>query len=72
LKNVSKWAVLNANYMLARFKDKIDVPVGNRCMHKFVLSPKSLFKDNISTLDAAKRLLDCGYYAPTVLFPADF
>ncbi|OEG69760.1 glycine dehydrogenase [Candidatus Endomicrobiellum trichonymphae] len=69
LKNASEWAVLNANYMLARFKDKIDVPAGNRCMHEFVLSPKSLFKNNVRTLDVAKRLLDYGYYAPTVYFP---
>jgi glycine dehydrogenase subunit 2 len=69
LKNVSEWAVLNANYMLARFKDKIDVPAGSRCMHEFVLSPKSLFKNNVRTLDVAKRLLDYGYYAPTVYFP---
>ncbi|BAG14201.1 aminomethyl-transferring glycine dehydrogenase subunit GcvPB [Candidatus Endomicrobiellum trichonymphae] len=69
LKNVSEWAVLNANYMLARFKDKIDVPAGSRCMHEFVLSPKSLFKNNVKTLDVAKRLLDYGYYAPTIYFP---
>jgi glycine dehydrogenase subunit 2 len=69
LKNVSKQAVLNANYMLARFKDKINVPAGNKCMHEFVLSPKTLFKNDVRTLDVAKRLLDYGYYAPTVYFP---
>ncbi|MDR3256245.1 MAG: aminomethyl-transferring glycine dehydrogenase subunit GcvPB [Endomicrobium sp.] len=69
LKNVSKQAVLNANYMLAKFKDKINVPAGNKCMHEFVLSPKSVLKNNIRTLDIAKRLLDYGYYAPTVYFP---
>jgi glycine dehydrogenase subunit 2 len=69
LKNVSEQAVLNANYMLAKFKDKIDVPAGDRCMHEFVLSPKSLFKNDIRTLDVAKRFLDYGYYAPTIYFP---
>jgi glycine dehydrogenase subunit 2 len=69
LKNVSENAVLNANYMLSKFKNKIDVPAGNRCMHEFVLSPKSLLKNNLRTLDFAKRLLDYGYYAPTVYFP---
>ncbi|MDR2666040.1 MAG: aminomethyl-transferring glycine dehydrogenase subunit GcvPB [Endomicrobium sp.] len=69
LKNVSEQAVLNANYMLARLKDKIDVPAGCRCMHEFVLAPKALFKNAVRTLDVAKRLLDCGYYAPTVYFP---
>jgi len=69
LKNVSEQAVLNANYMLARLKSKINVPAGDRCMHEFVLSPKSLFKNGVRTLDVAKRLLDYGYYAPTVYFP---
>jgi glycine dehydrogenase subunit 2 len=69
LKNVSEQAVLNANYMLAKFKDKINVPAGNRCMHEFVLSPKTLLKNEVRTLDIAKRLLDYGYYAPTVYFP---
>jgi glycine dehydrogenase subunit 2 len=50
--------------MLARFKDKIDVPAGSRCMHEFVLSPKSLFKNNVSTLDVAKK-----HYAPIVYSP---
>ncbi|MDR0977501.1 MAG: aminomethyl-transferring glycine dehydrogenase subunit GcvPB [Endomicrobium sp.] len=69
LKNVSQQAVLNANYMLAKFKDKINVPAGSKCMHEFVLSPKMLFKNGVKTIDVAKRLLDYGYYAPTVYFP---
>jgi glycine dehydrogenase subunit 2 len=69
LKNVSEQAVLNANYMLAKFKDKVNVPAGNRCMHEFVLSPKTLFKNDVRTIDIAKRLLDYGYYAPTIYFP---
>jgi glycine dehydrogenase subunit 2 len=69
LKNVSEQAVLNANYMLAKFKDKVDVPAGDRCMHEFVLSPKTLLKNDIRTIDIAKRLLDYGYYAPTIYFP---
>jgi glycine dehydrogenase subunit 2 len=69
LKNVSEQAVLNANYMLAKFKDKVNVPAGNRCMHEFVLSPKALFKNDVRTIDIAKGLLDYGYYAPTIYFP---
>jgi glycine dehydrogenase subunit 2 len=70
LKNVSEQAVLNANYMLAKLKNIIDVPAGEKCMHEFVLSPKSVLKNSVRTLDVAKRLLDYGYYAPTVYFPA--
>lgn len=69
LKNASVQAVLNANYMLARFKEKINVPAGGRCMHEFVLSPKAVYQNGVRTLDVAKRLLDYGYYAPTVYFP---
>lgn len=69
LKHASVQAVFNANYMLARFKDKISVPAGSRCMHEFVLSPKSVYQNGVRTLDVAKRLLDYGYYAPTVYFP---
>ena len=69
LKNASVQAVLNANYMLSRFKDKINVTAGDRCMHEFVLSPKQVLQNGVRTLDVAKRLLDYGYYAPTVYFP---
>ncbi len=69
LKNASVQAVLNANYMLSRFKEKINVPAGDRCMHEFVLSPKAALQNGVRTLDVAKRLLDFGYYAPTVYFP---
>ncbi|MDR1941373.1 MAG: aminomethyl-transferring glycine dehydrogenase subunit GcvPB [Endomicrobium sp.] len=69
LKNASMQAVLNANYMLAKLKDKINVPAGARCMHEFVLAPKSALQNGVRTLDVAKRLLDHGYYAPTVYFP---
>jgi glycine dehydrogenase subunit 2 len=69
LKNVSQQAVLNANYMLSLFKNKVEIPAGGRCMHEFVLSLKSVLKNNVKTLDAAKRLLDYGCYAPTIYFP---
>lgn len=69
LKKACVQAVLNANYMLAGFKDHIDAPAGNRCMHEFVLSPKTVLQNGVRTSDVAKRLLDYGYYAPTVYFP---
>ncbi len=42
LRQVSENAVLNANYLLALIKDVYDVPHGNRCMHEFVASARSL------------------------------
>jgi glycine cleavage system P protein (glycine dehydrogenase) subunit 2 len=70
LERVSKNAVLNANYLLARLKDAYHVPHGERCMHEFVASAKALRREKkISAMDIAKRLLDYGFHAPTVYFP---
>ena len=38
-------------------------------MHEFVLSSKGYLGNGVKTLDVAKRLLDYGYYAPTIYFP---
>ena len=70
LKQVSQNAVLNANYLLSLLKDSFDVPHGDRCMHEFVASARTLRRDKkISAMDIGKRLLDFGYHAPTVYFP---
>src|SRR4051794_14608887 len=70
LRDVSETAVLNANYLLSQINDVFDVPHGNRCMHEFVASAKSLRKEKkISAMEIAKRLIDFGYHAPTVYFP---
>ncbi|MFN0054349.1 MAG: aminomethyl-transferring glycine dehydrogenase subunit GcvPB [Planctomycetales bacterium] len=67
---MSENAVLNANYLLAKLKDVLPVPQGDRCMHEFVASAKSLKEERgISAMDIAKRLLDYGFHAPTVYFP---
>jgi len=67
---MSENAVLNANYLLARLKDVLPVPQGDRCMHEFVASAKELKESRgISAMDVAKRLLDHGFHAPTVYFP---
>lgn len=70
LRRIAEDAVLNANYLLAKLKDVISVPQGDRCMHEFVASGEPLKKKNgVSTMDVAKRLLDYGFHAPTVYFP---
>ena len=69
-KAVSENAVLNANYLLAKIKDVLAVPHGERCMHEFVASAQTLKQERgISAMDIAKRLLDYGFHAPTVYFP---
>jgi glycine dehydrogenase subunit 2 len=75
LKDASETAVLNANYLLARLRQKgvaeyLPLAYGELCMHEFVLSGGPMKRDlQIKTLDLAKRLLDFGFHPPTVYFP---
>ena len=69
LTEASKQAVVNANYILAKLKNLVKIPAGNYCMHEFAMSLKGTLGNSIKTLDVAKRLLDNGYYAPTIYFP---
>lgn len=70
LREVSEHAVLNANYLLAKLKNLLPVPNGDRCMHEFVASASVLKKEKgITAMDLAKRLLDFGFHAPTIYFP---
>jgi glycine dehydrogenase subunit 2 len=62
-------AILNANYLAACLSDLYPIPYGDRCMHEFVATGEPYKKYGIRTLDIAKRLLDFGFYAPTVYFP---
>jgi len=70
LREMSEVAVLNANYLLARLRDDYDLPFDRLCMHEFVLSARTLKRENgISALDVAKRLMDYGFHPPTIYFP---
>jgi glycine dehydrogenase subunit 2 len=70
LREMSEAAVLNANYLLALLKEAYDLPFDRLCMHEFVLSARTLKRQNgISALDVAKRLMDYGFHPPTVYFP---
>ena len=69
LREVSEAAVINANYLLARLRDAYDVPFDRRCLHEALLTGKKQRQNDVRTLDIAKRLLDYGYYAPTIYFP---
>lgn len=69
LQQVSEDAVLNANYLKARLSEYYDTPYKQHCKHEFVLSGLRQKRKGVRTLDIAKRLLDYGFYAPTVYFP---
>ncbi len=69
LKNVSKYAVLNANYVLARLKEYFPPAFDRLCMHECVLTAEKYLDHHVRALDFAKALLDRGFHAPTVYFP---
>jgi glycine dehydrogenase subunit 2 len=70
LADVSRHAVLNANYLLAKLRDVLPVPHADGCLHEFVGSmAETKARTGITAMDLAKRLLDYGFHAPTVYFP---
>ncbi len=68
--NVSRLAVLNANYVKESLKDLYRLPISSVCMHEVVFD--GLLSEQASTLEVAKRLLDYGYHPPTIYFPLLF
>jgi glycine dehydrogenase subunit 2 len=69
LEDVTRLAILNANYLRARLAGPYHLPFDAPAMHECVLTDKLLQEHNVHTLDVAKRLLDYGFYAPTIYFP---
>jgi glycine dehydrogenase subunit 2 len=66
---VSKDAILNANYLKVKLSRSFTVAHEQPCMHEFVLSGVKQKERGVSTAQMAKRLLDFGVHAPTVYFP---
>jgi glycine dehydrogenase subunit 2 len=69
LQSVSENAILNANYLLSRLKSRFKPFIDETCMHECVLSGDTYASKGLKTLDIVKRLLDYGFYAPTIYFP---
>lgn len=72
LKEATKAAILNANYIKARLE--LHYPVlyagkKGRCAHEMILDCREFKKYNVEVADIAKRLMDYGFHAPTVSFP---
>ncbi len=69
VKEMSRRAILNANYIRVRLSNLFKAVLNEPCMHEAVFSGSPLAEFGVKTLDLAKRLLDYGYYAPTIYFP---
>ncbi len=67
--NISRYAVLNANYVRARLKDVLPPAHDRPCMHECILTAQGYKKCGVRALDFSKRLIDYGFHPPTNYFP---
>lgn len=70
LKRASELAVLNANYIKFSLKDLYDLPFPQPSLHECVFTDKKQEEFGVSTMDIAKRLIDCGHPSADDLLPA--
>ncbi|MCR8666656.1 aminomethyl-transferring glycine dehydrogenase [Aestuariibaculum sp. M13] len=72
LKSATEHAILNANYMKARFEGHYPILYTGECgraAHEMILDCREFKQNGIEVGDIAKRLMDYGFHAPTVSFP---
>ena len=69
IRNISRHAVLNANYLRAKLHDVYTVPYDRICGHEFVLEGHFEGVESVHALDISKRLMDFGIHPPTNYFP---
>ncbi|EPX72727.1 glycine cleavage complex subunit P [Schizosaccharomyces octosporus yFS286] len=73
LRDASKAALLNANYMAARLAPYYKLVYTNdkgRCAHEFILDAREFkVSAGIEATDIAKRLQDYSFHAPTLSWP---
>jgi glycine dehydrogenase subunit 2 len=69
LEQVSRDAVLAANYLRSRLSDRYEEAYPGPNMHEIVMSGRRQRQQGVRTLDIAKRLMDYGFHPPTVYFP---
>jgi len=69
LEDVSRMALLNANYIRKKLEKTYQLAYNEPCMHECIFTDRVQQKNGVSTLDIAKRLLDYGYHPPTIYFP---
>ncbi|BDD06147.1 aminomethyl-transferring glycine dehydrogenase [Aureibacter tunicatorum] len=72
LKEATRTAILNANYIKARLEKVLPILYTNengRCAHEMIVDFRQFKSAGIEVEDVAKRLIDYGFHAPTVSFP---
>ena len=69
LREVSRHAVLNANYIRVQLRDTYHMPYDRICAHEFVMEGHFEGVESVHALDISKRLMDYGIHPPTNYFP---
>ena len=69
IRDVTRYAVLNANYLRAKLMETYKVPYPRHCGHEFVLEGHFDDAEEVHALDISKRLMDYGFHPPTNYFP---
>jgi glycine dehydrogenase subunit 2 len=69
IKDITRHAVLNANYIRVKLNGTYKVPYDRICAHEFVLEGHFEDVENIHALDISKRLMDYNIHPPTNYFP---
>jgi glycine dehydrogenase subunit 2 len=69
LREMTEAAVLNANYIAYHLKDTYEIPYPGRVMHEVIFSDKWQTRHGVRNADISKRLIDYGFYPPTMSFP---
>jgi len=72
LTQATKVAILSANYIAARLAGSYDVLFkgrNDRVAHECILDTRPFAEAGITVDDIAKRLMDCGFHAPTMSWP---
>ncbi len=69
MRKIAEYAVLNANYLLARLKGAYHLAYDRTCMHECVFEGQWPDAPGVHALDIAKRLMDYDFHPPTNYFP---
>ena len=62
-------AIVNANYVRKQLTGVYHLPIDSPTMHEVVFNDAIQAKNDVHTLDIAKRLIDYGFHPPTIYFP---
>jgi glycine dehydrogenase subunit 2 len=69
LREACQTAVLNANYIKRNLEDVYDIAFEGDILHEVVFTDRAQQRHGVRNGDIAKRLLDYGFYPPTMSFP---